>query len=444
MSVNILDLLKDQVTGTLAKNASSFLGESESNVTNALGSSFPALLGSVIDTVGKGESGANSIMKMIGGVDGNILNNIGGIFSGGASSVNGLLNSGGGIIDSLLGNKMGGLVDFITKSSGLKSGSTSSLLKMAAPFLMGMIGKQVGNSGVSGLTDLIMGQKKFVSNAMPSGLGSILGFATNLFNDGKEMVGNTASATYDAGKKVVGATADVAGDVAKGTVKTGKSVLRWLLPLLLILMLLSWFGFRTGCNAVDNTVDTAKDATENVVGGAADMAKSASDAVGDAAAGALNWTSDALKSVFSVVDETAKAALDKITFAAGSAGDSMMNFIKGGFEGNPVFRFNNLNFKTGSAEIEDAAEVDNIAAILKAYPNVKIEIRGYTDNVGDPAANVTLSSARAMAVKARLMGDGIADGRIGTKGFGEANPVASNDTEEGKAQNRRIEVVVVK
>jgi hypothetical protein len=174
MSLNLLDLLQDQVTGTLAKSASSFLGESESGVASALSSAFPALLGSVIDTVGKGDTGANSIMKMIGGLDGNMLDNIGGIFSGGASSVNGLLNSGGGIVDALFGNKIGGVIDLISKVSGLKSGSTGSLLKMAAPFLMSMIGKKVGSGGVSSLIDLVMGQKKNVASAMPTGLGIIL------------------------------------------------------------------------------------------------------------------------------------------------------------------------------------------------------------------------------------------------------------------------------
>jgi outer membrane protein OmpA-like peptidoglycan-associated protein len=450
MSLNLLDLLKDQVTGTLAKNAGSFLGESESNVASALGSAFPALLGSVIDTVGKGDQGANSIMKMIGGLDGNMLDNIGGIFSGGASSVNGLLNSGGGIVEALFGNKIGGVIDLISKVSGLKTGSTGSLLKMAAPFLISMIGKKVGGAGVSGLIDLVMGQKKHVANAMPSGLGSVLGFASNLFDSGKDavsgaanMAGKTANAGYDAGKKVVGGAANMAGDVAEGAAKTGKSMLKWLLPLLLLLALLSWFGLRTGCNAVDSTVDTATDATAAVVDGAADVASDASTAIGDAAAGAVNWTADALKGVFSVVDEAGKAALDKLTFVTGSAGDQMVKFIDGGFNGNPLFRFNNLNFKTGSADIEDAVEIDNIAAIMKAYPNLKIEVRGHTDNVGDAAMNKSLSDARANSVRGRLIVDGIAANRISTKGYGQEMSMATNDTEEGRALNRRIEVVVV-
>ncbi len=465
MSLNLLDLVKDQVTGQLAKNASSFLGESESGVTSALGSIFPSLLGSVVDKVGQGESGANSIMKMIGGLDDGLLDNIGGLFSGGASSVNGLLNSGGGIVDSLFGNKIGGVIDLISNASGLKSGSTSSLMKMAAPFLMSLIGKKVAGGGISALTDLIMGQKSHVANAMPSGLGGVLGFASNLFDSGKDaagaafdagkkvvdgaadVAGKAAGTAYDTGKKVVGGAVDVAGDVAEGAVKTGSSLLKWLLPLLLVLLALGFLarkGCKTGVDVVDNAAEKTLSTTENVVDGAANVAKDASEAVGDAAAGAVNWTSDALKSVFSVVDEAAKATLDKISFVAGSAGDQMVKFIDGGFDGDPVFRFNNLNFDTGSATIKDPAEINNIGAIMKAYPNLKIEVRGHTDNTGDAEANKTLSDARANSVRARLIAEGVNASRIATKGYGQEMPVASNDTEEGRAQNRRIEVVIVK
>jgi hypothetical protein len=142
MSINLLDLVKDQVTGQLAKQASSFLGESESNITTGLGSMMPALLGSVIQKSST-PSGAQGLMDIIGKLDLGSLSNIAGLFGGGVSSVNGLMNSGGGIVEALLGNKTNGMVDMISNLSGMKGGSVSSLLKLAAPFLMSMIGKQV-------------------------------------------------------------------------------------------------------------------------------------------------------------------------------------------------------------------------------------------------------------------------------------------------------------
>lgn len=146
------------------------------------------------------------------------------------------------------------------------------------------------------------------------------------------------------------------------------------------------------------------------------------------------------------MDEAAKVALDKITFTAGSVGEQMMTYVNNGFEGDATFKFNNLTFDTGSAAIagESGVEVDNLAAIMNAYPGLKIAVHGYTDNTGDAAKNVALSNARAEAVKARLIADGIDAARIMAKGHGDANPVGDNATAEGRAMNRRIEVEILK
>jgi outer membrane protein OmpA-like peptidoglycan-associated protein len=83
-----------------------------------------------------------------------------------------------------------------------------------------------------------------------------------------------------------------------------------------------------------------------------------------------------------------------------------------------------------------------IAATLTKYPDLKILIEGHTDNVGSPASNLTLSDARAAAVKQELTTrDGIAPDRITTRGFGDTRPAAPNTTAAGRAQNRRVEVV---
>ena len=103
------------------------------------------------------------------------------------------------------------------------------------------------------------------------------------------------------------------------------------------------------------------------------------------------------------------------------------------------FEFDRLTFKTGSAELEgaSAAQVSNIAAILKAYPAVKLKIGGYTDNVGDSKKNMTLSSERARAAMAAIVAQGVAADRLEAEGYGDTVPVADNTTEEGRAKNRR-------
>ena len=101
-------------------------------------------------------------------------------------------------------------------------------------------------------------------------------------------------------------------------------------------------------------------------------------------------------------------------------------------------------FATGKADIQPESRpvLKEIAAALKAHGDLKILIEGHTDNVGSPASNLTLSDARAAAVKAALVADHGADGgRITTKGFGDTKPSVPNTSAAGRAQNRRVEIV---
>jgi OOP family OmpA-OmpF porin len=101
-------------------------------------------------------------------------------------------------------------------------------------------------------------------------------------------------------------------------------------------------------------------------------------------------------------------------------------------------------FATGKADLqpESTPVLKEIASTLTKYPDLKILIEGHTDNVGQPAANLTLSDARAAAVKAALTTQyGIDGSRVTTKGFGDTKPAVPNTSATNKAQNRRVEIV---
>jgi OOP family OmpA-OmpF porin len=101
-------------------------------------------------------------------------------------------------------------------------------------------------------------------------------------------------------------------------------------------------------------------------------------------------------------------------------------------------------FATGKADLQPESRpvLKEIAAALKQHGDLKILIEGHTDNVGTPAANLALSDARAAAVKAALVAEhGAAGDRITTKGLGDTKPTVPNATANGRAQNRRVEIV---
>src|SRR5678815_3894642 len=102
-----------------------------------------------------------------------------------------------------------------------------------------------------------------------------------------------------------------------------------------------------------------------------------------------------------------------------------------------------INFDTGKAELKQdgVATVKESASPLKSNPTLKRGVEGHTDNVGDAAANKKLSGARAKSVTAAIVASGIDAARLSAAGFGQEKPVADNRTEEGRAKNRRVELV---
>lgn len=109
-----------------------------------------------------------------------------------------------------------------------------------------------------------------------------------------------------------------------------------------------------------------------------------------------------------------------------------------------VLTLGDVLFDTGKSEIKAGAYsvIDKMVGFLKEYPNRKVQIEGFTDSVGSDEYNLSLSTRRAEAVRNAMNGRGIAYDRILYRGYGEAFPVASNDTAEGRQRNRRVEIVI--
>ena len=114
-------------------------------------------------------------------------------------------------------------------------------------------------------------------------------------------------------------------------------------------------------------------------------------------------------------------------------------------EVNASIILKNIFFETNKFQLDpkSQAELDKIVQLLNDNPTLKIEISGYTDNVGKPSDNLSLSNNRAKSVVTYLINKGIATPRLVAKGYGETKPVADNTTEDGKAKNRRTELKVI-
>lgn len=112
---------------------------------------------------------------------------------------------------------------------------------------------------------------------------------------------------------------------------------------------------------------------------------------------------------------------------------------------NSSLELKNILYETNSFQLSPSSyvELDKLVQLLKDNPSVKVQVNGHTDNVGKPADNLLLSTKRAKSVVAYLISKGVAANRLTAKGFGSSKPIADNNSEAGRAKNRRTELVIV-
>lgn len=392
--MNVLQLVKDQLNTAAITQISDFLDEDPQDVTSGLSASLPVILAGLMQKASTTQ-GAGYLLNLLKNDTRSeeFTENIVTSLKGGQGA--GLISAGNGILSSLFGDKVKMITDLVGNISGLKA-SASSLLNLAAPLLMGILSKKVKTDGLdaAGLVALLMSQKSAVKQALPAGMASILNM-----NSLGDFVGGTTKAT-------VRATEESKGGFA--------GLLPWLL---LGLLVLGGLYFWKSCQ--------------------------------NKASGTLSETGDTVtvsENTEPVILKTLSTGVS-LSFAGQSIENELITFLED--KNRPAdketwFNFRKLTFESGSAVIDSTSEIeiDHIAEILKAFPEVSIKVGGYTDNTGSDELNTRLSAERAARVMDALVKRGISPARLESEGYGPLHPIADNATEEGRNQNRRIAVRV--
>ncbi len=434
---NIIKQLQAFISPQLLSGLAGAVGESPEGVSKAMDGIFPLLLSGIMKkSADPGSAGAmNQIMesfKNSSPLDA-LIQDPAKLLSAAADDSD-LGKTAGALIANVFGDKTASIVDFLANSAGIKPASASRLLSVAAPLVMGFLGDKVRSGGLSlpGLLSYLIAQKNNIVAAAPSGLGGLLGLAS------LEQLGAKLPEVLPAAKE-------------KSSMKK---------PLIVLIILLAAFLLWKSCGKEDvpppppaaevkkEVVETASDAAKATTEAVSTVASDAATAVADAASG----TAEAAKNLWASLGNLLKTVLPngiELNLPEFGVEKKLLGFIEDAGKAVDTsiwFSFDRLLFETGSSTLkpDSQEQLKNIAEIMNAYPAVEIKLGGYTDTTGDPQSNLKLSQDRADSVKQQLVGLGVAENRIVAEGYGQEHPVATNDTEEGRAKNRRIDILVTK
>ena len=463
MSQNLLELVQNYFGGATVRQASTALGESESSIGTALRSIVPLALGGLFAR-SQQPGGTAELFGMANQAHSNgILNDLGSLL-GGTSSVHttapatdgGLLNKGAELLRSVLGTHYTSAVEGVSQQAGVRESTTSSLLGMAVPVALGLLGKHAAenNLDANGFGSYLSSQRSNIVGALgslPGSLGTMLsGLGLGSVAAG---IGNTASAAANTFGSAASSAASRTGDVGRSAVRdverATSSSSRWPLLLLALAVLAGLFYFMRSCNkAPENTepMATTTTTTDTTMTAAAPApAPAAPTGRYDEASGNYIYDTGANTEV-KLPDGTV------LNVGSNSFESRLFNFLNDKTQTvsddktQGWMSLDRVYFNTGKSTLtaESQAQLKNVAAILKAFPTAALKFGGYTDNKGKAAMNMALSADRAEVARAAVVGNGIDGGRITAEGYGDAHPIASNDTPEGRAQNRRVDVRVTK
>jgi len=411
MSFNILDTLKSLFSDEIVSKAAYTLAENETSISKAISGIVPTILGGIAAKASSSDHSAGTILQLARFAAGSgILSNLTDAFDGHTNT----LSNGWEILKTIFSDKLNSVTSAIANHSNIQESSSASLMSMIAPATLSVIGQhaQQTNLDAEGLTNWLASQKSDIINAIPGGLGSSLTGLLGLSSIRRPVQSQPSS--------VLNGDERSSDESANGM----KFLLPLFLGILAVILLIYFFkgckeGVKDGSAYQDTTGVVSKDATA-IAAPVSIKVKLPNGVELDAYKGGIE---DQL--VTFLMTDYAKLGEDSLK--------------------NIWFDFDNLNFKLNSAEItpESQHQIDNIAAILKAFPKSKIKIGGYTDKTGNEELNRKLSGERASAVKTALEKATVGAQVTAAEGYGsDFAKYAADAPESDRVKDRRVSVSV--
>jgi outer membrane protein OmpA-like peptidoglycan-associated protein len=378
-------------------NLAGGLGASEQAVSGGIASSVASMIGGLAKHADN-PSFMRQVFDLVSNVRSDI--NVSSLASAALSSgsaapaVAPVMDTGKKFLSMIFGDQQNAVNETLGRASGLGGSAMRQLMVFAAPLLLSVLGRRVREGGLttSSFRSDLLGQAAGINHLLPTGLGNVF--------------------------------ADAPRPAATAVVQDAAPLLpRWLWPVGAAALAL--IGLFWAINRYNNR------------------------SVAEQASNALAATGEAARSRVAGLGEFISRKLPNnvdLHIPEYGVEGRLLSFIQSSpkVSSDTWFDFDRLSFDTNSATLrpESQEQLQNIAAILKAYPNVRVKIGGYTDSTGNPDTNRKLSEDRASSVVAELTRLGISGDRLEAQGYGAEHPIGDNATEEGRAMNRRISIRV--
>jgi len=384
MALNIIEAVQAQMTPDAVNRIANSTGETPNKTRWAMTTGALAIVTAIVNR-GSTPGGAAAIHSTLQSV-------------GGAQPSRG---GGGDLASGLLGDRTDQLTDTVARSSGVSRSASSGIMGALLPMIAGLLGREAVSRrlDVNGVSDLLQSQKPYLGTGLGAG------------------VAPTGVQATEIEPKDVGVFQAAQPARAQRPVRPEPHKRNWLPLLLLGLLLLA--GFLLLLRWRTPGEQFSKPETPSVEAPLGRGPTVPEEPVGQTT--------------------TTGAEMDK------PSAEELGAHFEGKGQLPDRFALPGITFDFGAATMTAGGEstIDALADQMREHPTAKVRLEGHTDSAGDPAVNTPLSRERAGVVKKMLIDRGIDESRIESTGKRDANPVAPNDTRAGRAQNRRIDIVIL-